>query len=57
MKVLNGETAETLYFVDSVSSYDDREQDIAQATARALNDLEVDFGILGPKERVREMER
>ena len=29
-----GETAETLYFVDSITSYDDRMQKIAQATAR-----------------------
>jgi heterodisulfide reductase subunit C len=31
-----GAAAETLYFVDSISSYDDRMQGIAQATARTM---------------------
>jgi len=44
-------TAETLYFVDSITSYDDRIQQIAQATARVLAAAQVDFGILGPEER------
>ena len=34
--VEKGDTAETLYFVDSITSYDDRMQKIAQATARVL---------------------
>jgi len=44
-------TAETLYFVDSISSYDDRIQQIARATARVLAAARIDFGILGPEER------
>ncbi len=46
-----GETAETLYFVDSITSYDDRMQKIAQATARVLCAAGVDFGILGKDEK------
>jgi Fe-S oxidoreductase len=49
--VEKGETAGTLYFVDSISSYDDRMQKIAQATARVLHAAEVDFAILGKDER------
>ncbi|MFC1815512.1 (Fe-S)-binding protein, partial [Thermodesulfobacteriota bacterium] len=44
-------TAETLYFVDSITSYDDRIQEIGRATARVLKTAEIDFGILGPNER------
>jgi Fe-S oxidoreductase len=47
----NGEAAETLYFVDSVTSYDDRMQKIAQATARILCAAGVDFGVLGKDEK------
>jgi Fe-S oxidoreductase len=47
----NGEPAETLYFVDSITSYDDRMQKIAQATARILCAAGVDFGVLGKDER------
>jgi len=43
-------TADTLYFVDSISSFDDRMQDIARATARVLSAAEIDFGILGKSE-------
>ena len=46
-----GETAETLYFVDSISSYDDRMQDIARATAKILAGSGTDFGILGKLEK------
>jgi Fe-S oxidoreductase len=46
-----GESAEYLYFVDSISSYDDRMQKIAQATARILTRAEVDFVILGKDEK------
>ncbi|MGE5257854.1 MAG: (Fe-S)-binding protein [Hyphomicrobiales bacterium] len=46
-----GEAAETLYFVDSIMSYDDRMQKIAQATARILCRAGVDFGVLGKDER------
>lgn len=45
------ETADTLYFVDSVTSYDDRIQEIGQATARVLSAMGYDFGILGPDEK------
>jgi len=45
------ETADTLYFVDSITSYDDRIQDIGRAAARVLVAAGVDFGILGAAER------
>jgi len=53
VKVLNGNgnSAGTLYFVDSISSYDDRIQSIARATARILNHAGEDFGILGAGEK------
>lgn len=43
--------ANTLYFVDSITSYDDRMQSIARSTARILDFVEEDFGILGSAER------
>lgn len=43
--------ANTLYFVDSVTSYDDRMQSIARSTARILDFVREDFGILGAAER------
>jgi Fe-S oxidoreductase len=43
--------ADTLFFVDSITSYDDRMQSIAQATAKILAALNTDFGILGPAEK------
>jgi Fe-S oxidoreductase len=46
-----GDTAEVLYFVDSISSYDDRMQSIAQSTARVLTAAGIDFGILGKEEK------
>jgi Fe-S oxidoreductase len=52
VKVLDGgATAETLYFVDSVTSYDDRMQSIGRATARILQAGGEDFGILGAAEK------
>ena len=53
VKVLDkkGQTAKTLYFVDSISSFDDRMQQIARATARILDAAGIDFGILGKNER------
>ena len=42
---------ETLYFVDSITSYDDRMQSIARATAKILNHVGENFGILGAAER------
>jgi Fe-S oxidoreductase len=41
----------TLYFVDSITSYDERLQSIGRATSRILARMHENFGILGPKER------
>ena len=41
----------TLFFVDSVTSYDDRIQSIGRATARLLSALGDEFAILGPAEK------
>ena len=49
--VEKGETADTLYFVDSISSYDDRMVKIAQATSTVLHAAGIDFGILGKLEK------
>jgi len=46
-----GDAAPDLYFVDSMTSYDDRMQKIAQATARILGRAGVDFLILGKAEK------
>jgi Fe-S oxidoreductase len=43
--------ADTLYFVDSITSYDDRIQAIGRATAKILDHLGEDFGILGSAEK------
>jgi len=52
VKVLNGkDDADTLYFVDSITSYDDRMQAIGRVTARILSALGTDFGILGAAEK------
>ena len=53
VKILDGkkEQADTLYFVDSISSYDDRIQEIARSTARVLAAAGIDFGILGKAEK------
>jgi Fe-S oxidoreductase len=52
VKVLDGKnSAKTLYFVDSITSYDDRMQSIGRATARILSAAGEDFGILGPAEK------
>jgi Fe-S oxidoreductase len=52
VKVLQGKkAAETLYFVDSITSYDDRIHAIGRATARILNNVGSDFGILGAAEK------
>lgn len=45
------ETAETLYFVDSITCYDDRIQEIGKATVRVLAAAGIDFGVLGPAEK------
>jgi len=43
--------ADTLYFVDSITSYDDRMQAIGRATAKILNHVGENFGILGAAEK------
>ncbi len=47
----NGDSAETLYFVDSITSYDDRMVDIAKATSKILTACDEDFFILGKTEK------
>ena len=50
--IANGEGgAETLYFVDSITSYDDRIQAIGRATARILTGAGENFAILGASEK------
>ena len=53
VKVVDGKkkSADVLYFVDSITSYDDRMQSIGCATATVLHKTNVDFGILGKKEK------
>jgi Fe-S oxidoreductase len=52
VKTLDGKSnADTLYFVDSITSYDDRMQSIGRATARILDSAGVNFGILGAAEK------
>jgi Fe-S oxidoreductase len=51
VKVLGNEVkAGTLFFVDSVTSFDDRIQEIGRSTAKVLETAGIDFGILGPAE-------
>ncbi len=45
------ETAETLFFVDSITSYDDRIQPIARSAAAVLSACGENFGVLGPDEK------
>jgi len=47
----NGETVEALFFVDSISSYDDRIIKITQSTAKVLTAVGIDFGVLGKREK------
>jgi Fe-S oxidoreductase len=52
IKILDGETtADTLFFVDSISSFDDRMLQITNAAVRILRKAGIDFGILGPNEK------
>ena len=52
MRVTNGNgAAGTLYFVDSMTAYDDRMQSIARSTAGILNRCGEEFRILGPVEK------
>ncbi len=43
--------ADTLFFVDSITSYDDRMQAIGRATAKILDRIGANFGILGAAEK------
>lgn len=43
--------ADTLYFVDSITSYDNRMQSIGRATAKILDHVGANFGILGTTEK------
>jgi Fe-S oxidoreductase len=51
VKDLTKEQADTLYFVDSITSYDDNIMEIAKRTSIILNKAGVDFGILGKLEK------
>lgn len=52
VKTLNGTNgAGTLYFVDSITSFDDRMQAIGRSTARILDHVGEPFGILGGAEK------
>ncbi len=52
VKTLNKSNgADTLYFVDSITSYDDRMQSIGRATAKILDHVGENFGILGAAEK------
>ena len=52
VKMLDGKKDDdTLFFVDSITSYDDRMQSIGRATARILTDIGKNFGILGAAEK------
>ena len=52
IKVLDEKNgAETVYFVDSITSYDDRMQSIGRSTARILDHIGENFGILGAAEK------
>ena len=51
IKDLTEDTADTLYFVDSITSYDDNIQDIARRTSIILKKAGIDFGILGKLEK------
>ncbi|MEA3428861.1 MAG: (Fe-S)-binding protein, partial [Thermodesulfobacteriota bacterium] len=45
------EMADALYFADSITSFDDRMQEIARSAVRVLHAAGVDFGILGAAEK------
>jgi Fe-S oxidoreductase len=51
VRTLDKNGASTLYFVDSITSYDDRMQSIARSTARILDSVHENFGILGAAEK------
>jgi Fe-S oxidoreductase len=47
----NGDTGEVLYFVDSITSYDDRMVNIAKCSARILDACGEDFFVIGKDEK------
>lgn len=47
----NGDTADSLYFVDSITSYDDRMVNIAKCTAKILDAAEENFFVIGKDEK------
>lgn len=47
----NGDTSDNLYFVDSITSYDDRMVNIAKCTSKILDAAGEDFFILGKTEK------
>ncbi len=52
VKNLNNKNGvDTLYFVDSITSFDDRMQSIGRATAKILDHVGENFGILGAAEK------
>jgi Fe-S oxidoreductase len=52
VKIINRKVkADTLYFADSITSYDDRMQEIGRATVKILHAAGADFGILGKAEK------
>lgn len=51
VKDLGKDEADTLYFVDSITSYDDNIQEIARRTSIILTKAGVDFGVLGKQEK------
>jgi Fe-S oxidoreductase len=52
VRILDGKNgADTLYFVDSITAYDDRMQSIGRATAKILHHVGENFGILGASEK------
>jgi Fe-S oxidoreductase len=52
VNVLDGKaTADTLYFVDSITSYDDRMQSIGRCTARILTHMGKNVAVLGSAEK------
>ncbi|MGD8250799.1 MAG: (Fe-S)-binding protein [Desulfobacterales bacterium] len=50
-RIDQGDTSDTLYFVDSISSYDDRMQEIARATATIMDRCGMEVGLLGKVEK------
>ncbi|MCG8472501.1 MAG: (Fe-S)-binding protein [Desulfobacterales bacterium] len=47
----NGDTSDTLYFVDSITSYDDRMVNIAKCTSKILDAANEEFFIIGKQEK------